>query len=53
MGEWQPVNCAGVGGYVHVALIAWTPVGTSDLVTVGEQPDAGPATAGRPWASKS
>jgi cell wall-associated NlpC family hydrolase len=25
-GEWQPVNCAGVGGYVHAALIAWAPV---------------------------
>jgi cell wall-associated NlpC family hydrolase len=37
-GEWQPVNCAGVGGYVHVALIAWTPVGASDSVTAGEQP---------------
>jgi cell wall-associated NlpC family hydrolase len=34
MGEWQPVNCTGVGGYVHVALISWTPVaseaGTDD-----------------------
>jgi cell wall-associated NlpC family hydrolase len=38
MGEWQPVNCAGVGGYVHVALIAWTPVGSSDPVTAGDQP---------------
>ena len=27
MGEWQPVNCAGSGGYVHAALIAWAPVG--------------------------
>ena len=24
IGEWQPVNCAGAGGYVHAALIAWT-----------------------------
>jgi cell wall-associated NlpC family hydrolase len=39
MGEWQPVNCAGAGGYVHVALIAWTPVGSSDPATAGgEQP---------------
>ena len=39
MGEWQPVNCAGAGGYVHVALIAWTPVGPSEPVaTSGEQP---------------
>ena len=37
-GEWQPVNCAGVGGYVHVALIAWTPVGSSDPATSGDQP---------------
>jgi cell wall-associated NlpC family hydrolase len=46
MGEWQPVNCAGVGGYVHVALIAWTPVGSPDRVTAnGEQP--GGKTGGR------
>jgi cell wall-associated NlpC family hydrolase len=38
MGEWQPVNCAGAGGYVHVALIAWSPVGSPDPVTAGEQP---------------
>jgi hypothetical protein len=39
MGEWQPVNCAGAGGYVHVALIAWTPVGPSEPAAVGgEQP---------------
>jgi cell wall-associated NlpC family hydrolase len=38
MGEWQPVNCAGAGGYVHVALIAWTPVGSSDPVPAGDQP---------------
>jgi cell wall-associated NlpC family hydrolase len=25
VGEWQPVNCAGVGGYVHTSLIAWEP----------------------------
>jgi cell wall-associated NlpC family hydrolase len=37
-GEWQPVNCAGVGGYVHVALIAWTPVGSSHPATSGDQP---------------
>ena len=39
MGEWQPVNCAGTGGYVNVALIAWTPLGPSEPVAVGgEQP---------------
>jgi cell wall-associated NlpC family hydrolase len=38
-GEWQPVNCAGAGGYVHAALIAWTPVGrTEPAATGGDQP---------------
>jgi cell wall-associated NlpC family hydrolase len=38
-GEWQPVDCAGAGGYVHVALITWTPVAPSDPVTSsGELP---------------
>ncbi len=26
VGEWQPVNCAGIGGYVHSSLISWEPV---------------------------
>jgi hypothetical protein len=26
IGEWQPVNCAGMGGYVNTSLIAWEPV---------------------------
>ena len=30
IGEWQPVNCAGVGGYVHTSLISWEPVATDD-----------------------
>ncbi len=25
VGEWQPVNCAGIGGYVHTSLISWEP----------------------------
>lgn len=25
IGEWQPVNCAGMGGYVNTAFIAWQP----------------------------
>jgi hypothetical protein len=29
VGEWQPVNCAGIGGYVHTSLIAWEPSGAS------------------------
>ena len=45
MGEWQPVNCAGAGGYLHVALIAWTPVGSAVPATTGDRP--GRATGGR------
>jgi cell wall-associated NlpC family hydrolase len=26
VGEWQPVNCAGIGGYVNTSLISWEPV---------------------------
>jgi cell wall-associated NlpC family hydrolase len=25
VGNWQPVNCAGIGGYVNTSLIAWEP----------------------------
>ncbi len=25
IGEWQPVNCAGVGGYVNTSFISWEP----------------------------
>jgi cell wall-associated NlpC family hydrolase len=25
IGEWQPVNCSGMGGYVNTAFIAWQP----------------------------
>ena len=25
VGEWQPVNCAGIGGYVNTSFIAWEP----------------------------
>jgi cell wall-associated NlpC family hydrolase len=25
VGNWQPVDCAGVGGYVNTALISWNP----------------------------
>jgi cell wall-associated NlpC family hydrolase len=47
IGEWQPVNCAGAGGYVHVALIAWTPVGSSDPATAGgEQPEGKTGSGG-------
>jgi cell wall-associated NlpC family hydrolase len=29
IGEWQPVNCAGIGGYVNTSLIAWEPSAAS------------------------
>jgi cell wall-associated NlpC family hydrolase len=45
-GEWQPVNCAGAGGYVHVALIAWTPVTPSDPVTAGGELPGGKTGSG-------
>jgi cell wall-associated NlpC family hydrolase len=25
VGEWQPVNCAGMGGYVNTAFVSWEP----------------------------
>jgi cell wall-associated NlpC family hydrolase len=37
MGEWQPVNCAGAGGYVQAAQIAWTPL---EQVNPGAAPEA-------------
>jgi cell wall-associated NlpC family hydrolase len=47
MGEWQPVNCADAGGYVHVALIAWTPIGSSDPVAAGgELPEGKTGSSG-------
>jgi cell wall-associated NlpC family hydrolase len=39
MGEWQPVNCAGAGGYVHAAQIAWMPVGSADQGATQEADD--------------
>ena len=33
VGEWQPVNCAGIGGYVSTSLIAWEP-STSSVSSV-------------------
>jgi cell wall-associated NlpC family hydrolase len=46
MGEWQPVNCAGAGGYVHVNLITWTPVGPSNPVATGGEPPEGKIGSG-------
>ena len=37
VGEWQPVNCAGIGGYVHTSLIAWEPVATDAAFLEEEQ----------------
>lgn len=30
IGEWQPVNCSGMGGYVNTSLISWEPVAVDD-----------------------
>jgi cell wall-associated NlpC family hydrolase len=41
LGQWQPVNCAGIGGYVHTSLIAWEPsAAPTDFVEL-EQRDRG------------
>ena len=40
-GEWQPVDCAGAGGYVHVALITWTPVAPSEPGAAAGKPTNG------------
>ncbi|MBW3633604.1 MAG: C40 family peptidase [Chloroflexi bacterium] len=37
VGEWQPVNCAGAGGYVHTSLLSWTPMPVPAVVGVGGQ----------------
>jgi len=37
VGEWQPVNCAGIGGYVNTSLIAWEPSSSSGQVVELEQ----------------
>ena len=42
VGEWQPVNCAGVGGYVHSSLIAWEPA-AAPLVDEGRRGNRGNA----------
>ena len=41
MGEWQPVNCAGAGGYLHAAQIAWTPLLEDDSGVAPEANDDG------------
>jgi cell wall-associated NlpC family hydrolase len=38
VGEWQPVNCAGIGGYVNTSLIAWEPgAATADSVELAQK----------------
>ena len=46
MGEWQPVNCAAAGGYVHAALIAWAPAGPADPAATGGDQPAGKTGSG-------
>jgi cell wall-associated NlpC family hydrolase len=29
IGDWQPVNCSGMGGYINTSYIAWEPVASS------------------------
>ena len=41
VGEWQPVNCAGIGGYVHTSLIAWEPSAASGDYVELEQRNRG------------
>src|SRR5215212_8900268 len=41
MGEWQPVNCAGAGGYVQAAEIAWEPLEPANPVAEPESSDDG------------
>ena len=41
VGEWQPVDCAGVGGYVDTSLISWDPVATSNDNTAADNGDDG------------
>jgi cell wall-associated NlpC family hydrolase len=52
MGEWQPVNCAGAGGYVNVALIAWTPAGPSNSVATGGELSVDTTGSGREGAGQ-
>jgi cell wall-associated NlpC family hydrolase len=35
IGEWQPVNCAGMGGYVNTAFISWEPA--ADAMEVAQK----------------
>jgi hypothetical protein len=37
VGEWQPVNCAGIGGYVNTSLISWEPVAAENSVELEQK----------------
>jgi cell wall-associated NlpC family hydrolase len=37
VGEWQPVNCNGVSGYVHASFISWNPPATAAVAPTTEQ----------------
>jgi cell wall-associated NlpC family hydrolase len=37
MGEWQPVDCANAGGYVHTSVIAWSQTAAPDESDDGER----------------
>lgn len=35
IGEWQPVNCAGLGGYVNASFISWEPAAAAAPAATG------------------
>ena len=45
-GEWQPVNCAGAGGYIHTSLLSWTPMPAPAAVDAGGQQGVAAGTGG-------
>ncbi|MEZ4561400.1 MAG: NlpC/P60 family protein [Thermomicrobiales bacterium] len=47
IGEWQPVNCSGMGGYVNTAYIAWEPaVATTEVAQKGGKKNRNRGNAG-------
>jgi cell wall-associated NlpC family hydrolase len=53
VGEWQPVNCAGVGGYVHTSLVAWEPAAPLAAEEGGRRGRNRGASAGNDGAATS
>lgn len=49
VGEWQPVNCNGVSGYVHASFISWDQASATDtaVTTTSDPAAAEPASAYR------